>query len=153
MLVLVLSINLLPNQTESPQEKKKSRNIQSEAGVYGIVFFKTKKLNELKEFYINKVGCKMWMDQGDCIILKSGNMLFGFCQRESSDLSALITFFYKDKMGVDQAYETFKDIAKSPPELNKKYPIYHFFATDPEGRPIEFQHFTGPIDWDFQKYK
>jgi hypothetical protein len=125
---------------------------QREAGVSGIVFFKTTKLNQLKDFYIQKVGCKMWMDQGDCIILKFGNMLFGFCQRDKGDLGALITFFYDDKKGVDEAYKKFKDIAQSPPVMNKKYPIYHFFATDPEGRHIEFQYFTGPIDWDFQKY-
>ncbi len=116
----------------------------------GIVFFKTQKLPELKTFYLEKVGCQLWMDQEDCLIFKFGNMLFGFCKRDKADLDALVTFFYQHKSQVDQMYEKFKEIAVSPPVLNKKYPIYHFFAYDPEGRMIEFQYFTTVIDWDFE---
>jgi catechol-2,3-dioxygenase len=104
-----------------------------EGGMSGIVFFNTQKLKQLKEFYINKIGCTMWMDQDDCVILRFGNMLIGFCQRDKADLDALITFFYEKKSDVD------------------RYPIYNFFAKDPEGRNIEFQYFTGPIDWDFSR--
>jgi predicted lactoylglutathione lyase len=126
---------------------------QQECGVSGIVFFKTQKLQELKVFYLEKVGCQLWMDQGDCLIFKFGNMLFGFCQRDKADLNAMITFFYERKSEVDRVYKTFKKIAVSPPEQNKKYPIYHFFAHDPEGRMIEFQYFTNTIDWDFGQYR
>lgn len=115
----------------------------------GIVFFKTQKLEEMKTFYMEEVGASMWMDQGDCVILRFGNLLFGFCQREKADLDALITFFYKRKEDVDRAYEKFRDAAVSPPKMNPNYPIYNFFAVDPEGRSIEFQYFTGSIDWEF----
>ena len=126
---------------------------QQECGVSGIVFFKTRKLQELKVFYLEQVGCHLWMDQGNCLIFKFGNMLFGFCQRDKADLDALITFFYEHKSEVDRLYKKFKHIAVSPPEQNKKYPIYHFFAHDPEGRMIEFQYFTNTIDWDFGQYR
>ena len=129
--------------------KSKSKKIQKEAGVSGIVFFQTRKLKELKAFYINRVGASVWMDQGDCLILRKGNFLFGFCQRDKADVDALMTFFYDKKEKVDQVYEEFKGIALSPPVMHKKYPIYNFFARDPEGRMIEFQYFTGPIDWIF----
>ena len=86
----------------------------------GIIFFKTQKLNLLKDFYINQVGCQLWMAQEDCIILKFGNMLFGFCQRDSADLDALITFFYEKKEAVDLAYEKFKSTAQAPPKMNPK---------------------------------
>ncbi len=120
-----------------------------EGRVSGIVFFNTQKLDEIKAFYIDKVGCRMWMDQGDCVILRFGNMLTGFCKREKADLQGLITFFYDSREGVDRAYKQFKDIADAPPRDNPRYPIYHFFAKDPEGRNIEFQYFTNKIDWDF----
>lgn len=119
----------------------------------GIVFFKTLMLDELRTFYVEKVGCKMWLEQAECFILRFGNMLFGFCQREEADLDALVTFFYPAKEDVDKAYELFKSTAAAEPVMNDKYNIYHFFAKDPEGRNIEFQYFAGPIDWDFDKWK
>lgn len=115
----------------------------------GIIFFQTRKLKEMKEFYINRVGATLWMDQEDCLIFRKGHFLFGFCQRDTADLDALMTFFYDEKEKVDQIYEELKGIARSGPVMHKKYPIYNFFARDPEGRLIEFQYFTGSIDWTF----
>ena len=107
----------------------------------GIVFFKTNKLKELKKFYTEKVECKIWMDQGDCIIFQNGNFLFGFCQRDEIDNCGIITFYYETRNEVNRFYEKFKDTAIAPPAENKKYPIYHFFTYDPEDRMLEFQHF------------
>lgn len=107
----------------------------------GIVFFKTKELEELKEYYLKKVECKMWMDQGDCCILQNGNFLFGFCTRENVETQGMITFYYNEKGEVDRFYEKFRDTADEKPRDNPKYPIYHFFSKDPEGRIIEFQYF------------
>ena len=59
---------------------------------------------------------------------------------------ALVTFFYEEKSEVDRMYELLKDKAKDQPIENPKYRIYHFYASDPEGRPVEFQHF-----WDEMK--
>jgi hypothetical protein len=39
----------------------------------------------LREFYQNKVGCEVWLQQEDCIIMRHGNFLFGFCQRDEAD--------------------------------------------------------------------
>lgn len=144
ILLLLVIIPIFFLQGASPNKTEK------ESGMSGIVFFNTNKLEELRTFYIDRVGCSMWMDQGDCIILKHGNFLFGFCKREKADLCGLITFFYDKQQEVDRMYELFKDSAKSVPKKNPKYPIYHFFATDPEGRGIEFQYFTEPIDWKFE---
>jgi len=116
----------------------------------GIIFFSTQKLDRLKEFYINRLGSEVWLDQGACVILKFGNMLFAFCESQQMTKDGLITFFFKSKADVDTAYEELKDIAVSPPKENKKYAIYHFYAKDPEGRSIEFQYFMHPVDWDFQ---
>lgn len=154
--LLLLAIPLVIAGTAGAGAKENNmtgNSMKNENGISGIVFFKTKKLKELQEFYIKRVGAALWMDQGGCIILKFGNMLFGFCQRDSADLDALITFFYEKKEDVDKAYIAFKDTAQSAPKMNKKYNIYHFFAKDPEGRNIEFQWFAGSIDWSFKKYE
>ena len=36
----------------------------------GIVFFRTAQLKELREFYTNTVGMKIWLEQPDIAILK-----------------------------------------------------------------------------------
>lgn len=107
----------------------------------GIVFFKTLHLEDIKAFYIEKIGCSVWMDQGDCIILQHGNFLIGFCQRETLDTQGMITFYYEDIESVDEMYEKFIDTADGAPRDNPQYPIYHFFCQDPEGRILEFQYF------------
>lgn len=127
----------------------KTAGKNKEEGMSGIVFFTTQQLNVLKEFYINRVGCTLWLDQGGCMIFKHGNFLFGFCQRDKTDTCGMLTFFYKDRKEVDRMYKEFKDLAQGPPKENPKYKIYHFFAKDPDGRAIEFQYFLDPIDWNF----
>jgi len=107
----------------------------------GIIFFKTRKLEDIKSFYINEVGCTIWMDQRDCIILQHDNLLLGFCQRESVDTMGMITFYYEEKTQVDIMYDKFRAISDESPRDNPKYPIYHFFCKDPEGRILEFQYF------------
>lgn len=116
----------------------------------GIVFFRTQKLEMIKAFYINTVGAQVWMDQGDCVILRfGGHFLFGFCQRDHTDTDALLTFFYKTPQEVDEMYDLLRDQALAAPQKNPQRPIYNFFAKDPENREIEFQYFTEPIDWEF----
>lgn len=109
----------------------------------GIIFFQTQKLDQLNDFYINQVGCKLWLDQGGCQIFQFENMLFGFCQRDNIDDLGMITFYYSSRNEVDKMYQKFKAIAADKPKDNSDYRIYHFFAKDPDGRNIEFQYF-----WD-----
>ena len=45
-------------------------------------------------------------------------------------------------------YEQFRESALDAPRDNPRYPIYNFFAHDPEGRLIEFQMFTGEVDFE-----
>ena len=49
-------------------------------------------------------------------------------------------------MASTEMYELFRDEALGEPRNNPRYPIYNFFAHDPEGRMIEFQLFTGEVD-------
>ena len=108
----------------------------------GILFLKTRKLADLEEFYVNRVGCEVWLVQADCRIFRHGNFLFGFCERDSTDSQAMLTFFYDSPAEVDTMYEKFKDSALEKPAINDKYNIYQFFARDPEGRMVEFQYFN-----------
>ncbi|MDZ4183339.1 MAG: nitroreductase family protein [Candidatus Cloacimonadaceae bacterium] len=107
----------------------------------GIVFMQTRDLSRIVEFYGEILGMELWLDQGGCVILQSGNLLLGFCQRDKTDSRGVITFFYPDRAGVDAMYVKLGNLAKDRPKLNPVYNIYHFYASDPEGRKLEFQHF------------
>ncbi len=111
----------------------------------GIVFFRTRQLEKLKDFYTSEINCDLWMDQGDCMIIRNGNFLFGFCRGEQAEIEGILTFFFRTREEVDRYYEKFKSCAEAPPRVNPRFPIYNFFARDPEGRKIEFQQFDPPV--------
>lgn len=107
----------------------------------GIIFFKTKELNKIRRFYIERIGMEIWLEQADCVIFKHGNLLLGFCQRDECDTQGIITFFYENTDQVYDMYKKFRLEALSEPIVNEKYNIYHFFIKDPEERLVEFQTF------------
>ena len=111
----------------------------------GIVFFNTADLEKMKQFYLEQVGCTLWLDQGSCLIFQHGNMLLSFCQSNSVEKEGIITFFYTEKKQVDRMYEKIQEIAAEEPRENPRYRIYHFFGRDPEGRRLEFQYFNHPL--------
>lgn len=107
----------------------------------GTVFYRTKELKNIVSFYTDKLGMKIWDDQGKCKILSNGNLILGFCESETSEKEAMFTFFYPEKEKVDEMYEKLKDISTVKPRKNPDFNIYQFFAKDPEGRNLEFQCF------------
>lgn len=129
---IACSSNNSKNQNNMKHQKDKNG---------GIVFYATEQLDSVADFYLNKVGCELWLDQGACKILKHGNMLFGFCKSDHVDKESVITFFYPQKEKVDEMYQKLEGIAEEKPKMNPKFNIYHFYAKDPEGRSIEFQYF------------
>lgn len=110
----------------------------------GIVFFKTRNLPLMREFYHHKLGMKLWRDQGKCLIFAYREMLIGFCQAETAELTGTITLLYNSQLEVNHVYERQRDIATTEPKLNSAFKIYHFWAKDPEGRDLEFQYFLRP---------
>lgn len=112
----------------------------------GIIFLKTRNLAQIKDFYIKEIGMEIWQDQRDCAILKKGNLLLGFCQRDEQDTPGVITFFYPSKEEVDAMYSKFKERASQQPTENAQYRIYNFYAKDPEDRTLEFQCFLHPLN-------
>ncbi|MCI0497401.1 MAG: nitroreductase family protein [Thermoplasmata archaeon] len=111
----------------------------------GIVFFGTNALGKVRDFYVDRVGMTIWLEQPDCVVLKHGNMLLGFCARDRVEMAGTITFFYGSPEEVDAMHGMMGDRALTPPKDNQKYMIHHFFAADPEDRPIEFQSFLRPV--------
>ncbi|MFX0123287.1 MAG: VOC family protein [Candidatus Hodarchaeota archaeon] len=119
----------------------------------GIVFLKTNDLEKIKEFYLDKIGATVWVNQKDCVILKHDNFLFGFCERGETDRGWLLTFFFRTMNEVDNIYAKIKDLAVTKPVKNDRYQIYQFFAKDLEGRDLEFQAFLHKIDFKWDNYQ
>jgi catechol 2,3-dioxygenase-like lactoylglutathione lyase family enzyme len=120
----------------------------------GIVFLRTKNLEEITEFYKDKLDMKTWVEQPDIEILQHENFLIGFHQQDESDCDSLLTFFYSTTEEVDIMYGELREHATTEPKINGKYKIYNFFAKDPEGRTIEVQcflHKLKPINVDWIK--
>ena len=115
-------------------------------GMAGIIFFRTTMLRDIVNFYVNEMGLRVWLEQAECVILSHGNLLLGFCERDSPETEGMITLFYPAKENVDTMYNQLKHISTSKPVENDKYQIYQFFAEDPEGRALEFQAFLHPIE-------
>lgn len=112
----------------------------------GIVFLKTENLDGMRQFYVERIGMDVWLEQAECVILRHGNLLLGFCEREPADRGGCCTFFYDTRSEVDDMYERFKDAAMDEPKVNERYNIYNFFAKDPEGRTVEFQSFLHDVE-------
>lgn len=112
----------------------------------GIIFFGTESLDRIVDFYVGRVGAKRWLEQPDCTILQYENLLFGFCERDEAETDGTITFVSDSTSGVDAKYAELEDIARDEPAENEHYRIYQFFATDPEGRTVEFQTFLHETD-------
>ncbi len=110
----------------------------------GIVFHQTANLEKISQFYINMIGMDVWLKQPDCLILKHGNMLLGFCDRSEIEYRGIITFFYPHRNDVDKMHRQMKNYRATDLIENEKYSIYQFFANDPEGRTLEFQSFLHP---------
>ena len=107
----------------------------------GIVFYQTEQYEELSRFYTEVLEMSIWLEQKNYLILQHGNLLLGFCEGESADRNGIITLFYPQRERVDTMYQQLKEHAQAPPVINEQYGIYHFFASDPEGRLLEFQTF------------
>lgn len=112
----------------------------------GIIFFKTKSLENITNFYVQQLDHKFWLKQINCNILQSDQLLIGFLESEQVDNQAVITLFFKTKEEVDHYYEKLKHIALSKPITNDKYNLYHFYAKDPENRTLEFQCFLHELE-------
>jgi len=107
----------------------------------GLIFMSTKRLDDMVRFYTSRLGMEIWLKQEDCTILRHGNLMLGFCQRDMVDACGIITFYFDSREKIDSRYEDLRDLADGPPKENPKYRIYHFFLRDPEGRRLEIQKF------------
>lgn len=114
-----------------------------------ITFFYTHDLNASTEFYEQKLGLELWLDQGTCRIYSvTGSGYLGLCQASETSIlspenqsSVIFTLVTQQ---VDEWFEYLQERGikfEKPPTINEKYNIYHCFLRDPSGYLIEIQRF------------
>ncbi|MEF8790864.1 MAG: VOC family protein [Haloarculaceae archaeon] len=107
----------------------------------GIVFYRTEAHDAVVEFYTDRLGATVWLEQPGCTILDYRGFRVGFCDRTGAETEGTLTFVVPDRAAVDAAFERLEDRARDEPHYNDRYDIYQFFAEDPEGRTVEVQSF------------
>lgn len=110
-----------------------------------ITFLPVTDLQRSHEFYSDRLGLELVLDQVTCRIYGvAGQAFVGVCQRDdAASQDGLIVTFVTDE--VDEWYaELAGDLEIEAPKLNPKYDIYHFFLRDPDGHLIEVQRFEDP---------
>lgn len=112
----------------------------------GIVFFATESLPAVLEWYRDVLDFETWLEQPDCTILRRGNLLLGFCERDRADTDGIVTVLVDSRAAVEEFHERLGDRAEGPPSENERYRIFHCFGTDPDGRAVEIQTFLHEIE-------
>ncbi|MFN7173079.1 MAG: VOC family protein [Fimbriimonadaceae bacterium] len=113
-----------------------------------ITFYPVSDLARTRQFYGERLGLTLKLDQGRCLIYQvSASGYFGFCECpgvEAQDASPIMTFVCQQ---VDEVFEEWSAQGvetEEAPKLNEKFQIYHFFARDPDGYRLEVQRFEDP---------
>lgn len=114
-----------------------------------ITFFMVRDLEATAHFYGELLGLALTIDQGDCRVYRVvGDAYVGFCQRPElveSTRNVNLTLVTPE---VDLWYQRLTAAGVSfdkAPEVNPTYNIYHCFARDPDGYPVEIQQFLDPV--------
>jgi nitroreductase len=107
----------------------------------GMVDLKTRNLQEMVDFYQSNLGMRVWLEQVGGVILDGGTLMLALSEQEGAEMYGAITFFYETVEDVDAVYHAMTEHALGEPQLNEEQDLYHFFASDPEGRSLEFRAF------------
>ena len=112
-----------------------------------VTFLLVADLDASTDFYVEKMGLHVVLDQGDCRILQVTDTAFvGLCQRaDRGDPSAiLLTLVTNDVDGHHERLSKAGVTCEKPPALHPKYNVYHAFYRDPDGYLVEVQRFLDP---------
>ena len=112
-----------------------------------IVFLATRDLRGTAEFYEEKLGLPLALDQGTCRIYRVAREAFiGFCERtETFSVEDVIITIVTAQ--VDEYYNQLRErgvVVEKEPVYNSDYQIYHCFVRDPNGYLVEIQRFEDP---------
>jgi catechol 2,3-dioxygenase-like lactoylglutathione lyase family enzyme len=112
-----------------------------------ITFLNTAILSETAEFYEEKLGLELALDQGSCRIYRvCAGAYLGFCSREGGARpdGIILTLVSADVEGWHLQLESRGVVFEKAPTYNAAYDITQAFLRDPNGYLIEIQRFEDP---------
>ena len=112
-----------------------------------VTFLLVADLATSSQFYSEKLGLDLVLDQGDCRIYRTTPTAFlGICERPDRPEpgSVLVTLVTDDVDGAHQTLTAAGVPCERPPQHNETYNVYHAFYRDPDGFLIEVQRFLDP---------
>lgn len=107
----------------------------------GLAVFQTEARSEVVDFYRERVGAEVWLEQPGRTILGFDGFRFGFVDRAPAEVEGTLTFIRPHRSGVDQLHDALADVATSAPTRTRTQAVYRFYARDPEGRSLAVQTF------------
>ncbi len=121
-----------------------------------ITFLPTTDLAACAHFYETIMLLPLIVDQGSCRIYQvTDGGYVGFCQNANvlPNTERIILTLVCDDVDDWYARLTTQGVTiEHAPRENTDYRIYHFFARDPEGYRLEFQHFLDPFPPDIPHF-
>ena len=120
-----------------------------------VTFLFCPDLNASDAFYRGLLGLPLVLDQGSCLIYRTGQEAFlGFCHITENIAAVtatglVLTLVVDGQAEVDQWYEYLLSASAAgtierSPAFNPRFNIYHLFLRDPAGYLVEIQSFLDP---------
>lgn len=107
-----------------------------------VVFFSCRSLQATDEFYLQRLGMKLWHTQPGCHIYDSGYGYLGFVEKSQVRLPeySCISLNCGSREEVDRMYQKLKEQPSvTVPRQHPVFDVYSFFLKDPDGYTVEFQ--------------
>lgn len=112
-----------------------------------IVFLATNDLPQTADFYEDKMGLPLALDQGKCRIYKVAREAFiGFYEQAETPSveGVIVTIVTRQVDEYCNLLRTRGVVVEKEPVYNANYKIYHCFLRDPNGYLVEIQRFEDP---------
>lgn len=112
-----------------------------------VTFIRCSNLERSHEFYTERLGLELVLDQGRCRIYRvSGSGHLGVCVGEPSPDGVIITLVTRDVRERCSELAARGVVFEKPVAYNPDFDITHAFLRDPDGHLIEVQRFES-ADW------
>ena len=114
-----------------------------------VTFVYSDNLENAARFYGDILALPLVLDQGACRIFRvAADSFLGICRaskvRPAEPRGVILTFVTDELAAWHGTLVAAGAAVDGEPRLNSQYQIEHFFASDPDGRQIEFQKFLSP---------
>lgn len=112
-----------------------------------VTFVRSSDLDRSHEFYAERLGLDLVLDQGSCQIFRvSESGFLGVCAGKPAPDGVIVTLVARDVRERCDELARRGVIFEKPVTYNPEFDITHAFLRDPDGHLVEIQRFES-ADW------